>query len=444
VSGMKTQSPQAPDMVKTGLSPRERILAIASVAGLTLIFVLFHIISISSAVVAPGRVVVQGNPRPVQSLDGGIVNEIRVQNGDRVDAGEVLVRLDPTLLNITRDIVRGRLAELIARRARLEAEERQLDDVATPQITDMPLGLDVAALTRHLIGQREIFRSRRLVLAGQKAQLMERIQQYGAQISGIEAQTEAASAQVAFVTREVNNLQILYDQGLTPESRLLELQGRQAGLLGQIALYGSELAGARNSIRDAELKIVQGEREFNEQAVTQLREVTAQIDENTLELARVAETLARLDVRAPVAGVVHEIQAWASGGVVPPKETILTIIPVSGGLEFELRVPPESIDTVYVGQEARIRFPSFDQRSTPELTGRISVISPDSVTDRTTGRAFYRVEVVIARDELTRLGAAELIPGMPVEAFLRTGERSILSFLTKPLMDQISYTFREG
>jgi len=441
---MKTPAPQAPDMVKTGLGPRERILAIASVAGLTLIFVLFHIISISSAVVAPGRVVVQGNPRPVQSLDGGIVNEIRVQNGDRVGAGEVLVRLDPTLLNITRDIVRGRLAELIARRARLEAEERQLDDVGAPQIPDMPLGLDVAALTRHLIGQREIFRSRRLVLAGQKAQLMERIQQHGAQISGIEAQIGAANAQVVFVTREVDNLQTLYDQGLTPESRLLELQGRQAGLLGQIALYRSELAGARNSIRDAELKIVQGEREFHEAAVTQLREVTAQIDENTLELARVAETLARLDVRAPVAGVVHEIQAWASGGVVPPKETILTIIPVSEGLEFELRVPPESIDTVYVGQEARIRFPSFDQRSTPELTGTISVISPDSVSDRTTGRAFYRVEVVIAQSELVRLGAAELIPGMPVEAYLQTGERSILSFLTKPLMDQISYTFREG
>jgi len=273
---------------------------------------------------------------------------------------------------------------------------------------------------------------------------MERIQQHHAQITGIEAQIEAAQNQVKFITREVNNLQILHDQGLAPESRLLELQGRQAALLGQIALYRSELAGARNSIRDAELKIVQGEREFHEQAVTLLREVTAQIDENTLELARISETLARLDVRAPVGGVVHEIQDWAGGGMVPPKETILTIIPVSKGLEFELQVPPESIDSVYAGQEARIRFPSFDQRSTPELTGTISLISPDSVTDRATGRAFYRVEVRISQDELVRLGAAELIPGMPVEAFLQTGARSILSFLTKPLVDQISHTFRES
>lgn len=423
------------------MSHRERNFGLASVAALVLLFLLFQIISIGSAVIASGRVVVQGSPRPVQSLEGGLVSEIRVENGDVVAAGEVLVRLDPTLLTISRDIVRGRLAELVARRSRLEAEEQQLDDVLPP---DMPPQLEARALMQHLAGQREIFRSRRAVLASRKAQLSERVGQYEAQIAGIEAQIGATESQVVFVTREVTNLQILQKQGLAPESRLLDLQGRQAGLLGQIALYRSELAGAKNSIRDAELKIVQAEREFHQQVVTELREVTASIDENTLELARVDETLARLDVRAPVSGVVHEMQVWAGGGVVPPKGTILTIIPVSEGLEFELQVPPESIDPVYVGQVARIRFPSFDQRSTPELTGTISTISPDSVTDRATGRVFYRVGVSIAQEELVRLGAAELIPGMPVEAFLQTGERSILSFLVKPLVDQIGYTFREG
>lgn len=427
--------------VRTGLGRRERILGIASVASIVLLFVLFHLISIGSAVIAPGRVVVQGNPRPVQSLEGGIISEIHASNGDVVTAGEVLVRLDPTLLQITRDIVRGRLAELVARRARLEAEERQLESVATP---DMPPQLKLLALERHLVGQREIFRSRNLVLASRKAQLAERIQQHEAQISGIEAQIGATESQAEFVTRELTNLQILHEQGLALESRLLDLQGRQAALLGQIAVYRSELAGASNSIRDAELKIVQADREFHQQAVTELREVTAGIDENTLELARIAETLARLNIRAPVSGVVHEMQVWAGGGVVPPKETILTVIPVSDGLEFELQVAPEAIDTVYVGQVARIRFPSFDQRATPELSGTISTISPDSVTDRTTGRAFYRVEVSIAQDELVRLGEAELIPGMPVEAFLQTGERSVLSFLVKPFMDQLSHTFRES
>jgi HlyD family secretion protein len=429
------------NQVKTGLGPRERIIGLASVATLVVLFALFHFISISSAVVASGRVVVQGNPRPVQSLEGGLVDEIKVENGDTVAAGEVLVRLDPTLLTISRDIVRGRLAELIARRSRLEAEEQQLDDVLPP---DVPPQLEAQALVRHLAGQREIFNSRRSVLASRKAQLTERILQYEAQILGTEAQIEATESQIALVTREVTNLQILHDQGLAPERRLLELRGREAGLLGQIAQYRSELAGARNAIRDSELKIVQAEQEFHEQIVTTLREVTAKIDENTLEYARVTETLARLEIRAPVGGVVHEMQVWAGGGVVPPKETILTIIPVSGGLEFELQVPPESIDTVFVSQEARVRFPAFNQRSTPELTGVISSISPDSVTDRTTGQAFYRVKVSIPQDELIRLGSSELIPGMPVEAFLQTGERSILSFLIKPLVDQINHTFRES
>ena len=419
--------------VKIGLGPRERILGLVSVSALMLIFALFHFISIDSAVVASGRVAVQGNPRPVQSLEGGIVTEVRVQNGDKVAAGEILVRLDPTLLNISRDIIRGRLAELITRRARLEAEELQLSNVVFPEI---PPDLDEKALGRHVAGQREIFRSRQLVLASQKAQLLERIEQHHAQIEGIDAQIKATQSQVNFITREVTNLQILHDQGLTPESRLLELQGRQAALLGQIAQYQSELSAARNSVRDTELKIVQSDREFHEEAVTLAREVTAQIDENTLELARVNETLARLDVRAPVGGVVHEVQDWAGGGMVPPKETILTIIPVSKGREFELQVPPESIDSVYAGQAARIRFPSFDQRSTPELTGTISIISADSVTDQ--------AKVHIPPKELMRLKSAELIPGMPVEAFLQTGERSILSFLTKPLVDQITHTFRES
>jgi len=437
VNGMGAQN-----QVKTGLGRRERIFGLASAAALILLFGLFHVIAIGSAVIASGRVVVQGNPRPVQSLEGGIVNEIRVQNGDVVAAGEVLVRLDPTLLLISRDIVRGRLAELIARRSRLEAEEQQLGEV--PTLPTIPSLLEAQAFERHLVGQREVFRSRRLVLASQRAQLRERILQYESQISGIKAQIGATESQVEFVTREVTNLQILHNQGLAPESRLLDLQGRQAALLGQIAVHRSELAGARNSIRDAELKIVQAEREFHEQVVTELREVTANIDENTLELARVKETLARLNIRAPVSGVVHEMQVWAGGGLVPAKETILTVIPVSEGREFEVQVPPESIDTVYVGQTARIRFPSFDQRSTPELTGAISTISPDSVSDRATGRAFYRVEISIPQDELIRLGEANLIPGMPVEAFLQTGERSVLSFLIKPLMDQISHAFRES
>ncbi|TMV07246.1 HlyD family type I secretion periplasmic adaptor subunit [Ruegeria sediminis] len=427
--------------IKTGLDRRERFIAISGVAGLLLLVVLFKVITIGSAVIAPGEVVVQGKPRPVQSLDGGIVREIHVRNGDRVEAGQVVMRLDPKLSEINRDIVRGRLAELVARRARLEAERQGLE--AIPPVTDLT-HLDAEAVGRNMDGQAEAFRSRRAVVDSRKAQLKEQIEQHEDQSTGIEAQIEATENQVALIRKEVGNVETLFKQGLVPESRLLELQGRQAGLLGQIAVHRSELSRLRNAIQDAELKITQADQEFHDEVVSELREVNAGIDENRLELARLDEGLNRLDIRAPVGGVVHELQVWTTGGVVAPQETLLTVVPVSDGVEFEVEVAPDSIDIVHVGQSARVRFPAFDQRSTPELTGAVSNVSPDSVTDPVTDRQFYRVQVSLPPEELARLGSSALIPGMPVEAFLQTGERSVLSFLLKPLTDQLTHAFRES
>lgn len=427
--------------VRTGFSRAERIFAVTSIAALLLVFVVFHLVSIGSAVIAEGRVVVQGKPRPVQSLEAGGVHAIHIKNGDKVEAGQVLVELDPTLTEINRNIIRGRLAELIARQSRLDAEQQGLDTVELPQATD---GVDLAAIGRHLAGQRDIFRSRRAVLDSRKNQLRERIEQHGAEISGLEAQIEATESQIDFVSQEVGNLVVLSEKGLVPESRLLELQGRQAGLLGDVAQQRSELERVRNAIRDATLKMLQTDQEFHEEVATELRDVTAQVDENRLELARISETLSRLDVRAPVGGIVHELQVWTVGSVVSPQETLLTVVPVSDGVEFELRVQPDAIDTVRVGQPTRLRFPAFDQRSTPELNGAISGISPDAVEDPATGQVFYRVIVGLPETEIDRIGASKLIPGMPLEAFLQTGERSVLNFLVKPLVDQFSHAFRES
>lgn len=427
--------------IKTGLDRRERLIGVASVAGLLLLVGLFHVITIGGAVIATGQVMVQGKPRPVQSLEGGVVRALHVRNGDSVAAGDVLIELDPTITEINRDIVLGRLAELITRRSRLEAEEQGLPDVVPP---DLPPQLDRRTAEKHLAGQRELFRSRRSVLETRKAQLQERTRQQEAQIEGIEAQIEATRTQAGFVDHEVRNLMTLREQGLVPESRLLELQGRQAALWGQIALHRSELVRTRNAIRDARLEVVQTEREFHEKVVTELREVSAKIEENRLELARIESTLARLDVRAPVAGIVHEMQVWTAGGVIAPKETLLTVIPVADGVDFEVHVAPDAIDTIHLGQKARVRFPAFDRRSTPELSGAISLISPDAIRDPATGRTFYRINLTLARAELDRLGGLDLVPGMPIEAFLQTKERSVLNFLVKPFTDQLSHAFREG
>lgn len=427
--------------LRTGLTRRERGVGLISGFGLVLLFALFHFISIESAVIAQGQVVVQGKPRPVQTLEGGIVSQVHVRDGDTVAAGQVVVQLDASLAGINRDIVRNRLAELIAQRTRLEAERKQLDRFPPVHLNGP---LTAGEVSTHLAVQQELFQSRREVLQNEQAQLKERVEQHEAQITGLEAQVEATENQIDLITREVGNLEKLFAQGLVPESRLLELQGRRAGLVGQVALHRSEVLRMRNAIRDAELEAQQTGREFRETVVSELRDVMAGISENTLELARHEELLQQVDIRTPVSGIVHELQVWTSGGVVSPQATLMTVIPVSDGVEFEVKIAPDAIDTVHLGQKARIRFPSFDQRSTPELTGTISNVSPDSVADPKTGASFYRVDVSLPEEELTRLGAADLIPGMPVEAFLRTGDRSILSFLIKPLADQLSYAFREG
>ncbi|WP_299356602.1 HlyD family type I secretion periplasmic adaptor subunit [uncultured Shimia sp.] len=427
--------------VKTELSYGERRGGFIGFLALFAIFALFYFIKIDSAVIAQGQVLVQGKPRPVQSLEGGVVRDIKVNNGDRVEAGQVVVQLDPALAEINRDIMRGRLAELIAREVRLDTERRQLDTFPPLQVGSY---VDTGAVKKHLSGQQELFQSRRAVLESQYAQLKELKLQHEAQIKGLEAQIVASQQQSAFITREVKNLETLLAQGLVPESRLLELQGRKAGILGQIALHQSEISRMRNSIRDADLEITQTEREFREKVITEQRDVAAKISENLLELARTEAQMKQLEIRSPVTGIVHEMQIWTSGGVIPPLETLMSVVPISQGVDFEVQVPPDAIDTVYLGQEARVRFPAFDQRSTPELTGSISGVSPDSVTDPSTGRSFYRVNVALSDTELERLGEAELLPGMPVEVFLQTGNQSILSYLLNPLMDQLSYTFRES
>ena len=271
---------------KTYLSTGERRLGALSLICLALIFGLFHIITIDSAIIAQGQVVVQGKPRPVQSLEGGVVSDIRVRDGDEVTAGQVVVQLDPTLALINREIIRGRLAELVAREIRIEAELEQSDRFP-PLIVESHL--DAETVRKHLSGQYELFKSRRAVLENQNGQLNERKLQYEAQIRGLEAQIQAGQEQVDLITREVGNLEALFKQGLVQESRLLELQGRKAGLLGQMALHQSEVARMRNSIRDAELKITQTEREFREEVVAESREVSTKINENMLELARTVE-----------------------------------------------------------------------------------------------------------------------------------------------------------
>jgi HlyD family secretion protein len=430
----------APLVLRTSLAAPVRIGILASVALFAICVWWMAVTMISGAIIAPGQAVVRGQPKVVQSLDGGVVAEILAKDGDVVVAGQPLLRLDPSLLEIRLEIYRNRLAEIVAREARLEAEYVGATEVtfpaATPHLGDI-------ALERHEAGQREIFIARAEVLAGRKEQLAERIAQFGNQISGVEGRIAATEDQLAYFETELEGVRVLNEQGLTRGSQLLELQRSQAELLGRLSEAQAELARIRNSIRDTELEILQADRQFKEEVVTELRQVTAEREELTLEIVSLDKQLERIEILSPAAGVVHEMQVTTVGGVVSPEATILEIVPTSAGVDYELRVEPRSIDQVFVGQRARVVFPAFDMRTAPEIFGTVSTISPTTIEDPVMQQSFFRVGLTLPPDQIALLGNVEMIPGMPVEAFLQTGDRSVFDYLVKPLDDQIRRAFRE-
>ncbi|WP_114285823.1 HlyD family type I secretion periplasmic adaptor subunit [Candidatus Halocynthiibacter alkanivorans] len=426
---------------KTNLTGVARLGIFASLCMLLILFALLNLTMISGAVIASGQTAVRGKPKVVQSLDGGVVDQIFVTDGDVVAAGDVLLRFDPTLLRINLDIYQSRLAEIIARQSRLEAEYLNQDEITFPAPTAT---LNPEALARDIAGQYEIFQARRDVLAGGKEQLQERILQFNNQIAGVEGLIVSKQTQLEFVQSELTNVLALKQRGLALESKVLALQRDEADLLGQLVGHRSELARIRNSIRDSELEILQTERQFREQVVTELREVTAKHEEIVLEIVTAEKQLERIDVLAPVEGVVHEMQVFTVGGVVAPEGVILSVVPLTEGVVLELRVDPKSVDEIFVGQRAKILFPAFNLRVSPDVFGALDSISPTSITDPATGVSYYRITLTVPEEQMALLGDVDLIPGMPIEAFLLTGERSVMNYLTKPLMDQLQRAFRDG
>jgi HlyD family secretion protein len=407
--------------LKTDLSGAGRFGILAGLVLLTLVFGWAYFTPISGAVIASGAAVVRGNPKIVQSLDGGIVDEIRVADGDLVRANDVLLRLDPTLLQINLEMYRNRLAETRAEISRLRAEQASgtalVFDYDTTYLEGVPLG----AINT---GQREIFEARREVMKGRKDQLDEKVAQFYNQISGVEGLIIAKREQLSFIEKELVDVSALHAEGLAREGQMLELQRSRARLLGEISEHQSELARIRNSIRDTQLEILQSERQFKEQVVTDLRKKVMEGEELLLQIVTARKQLDRIEILSPVDG-------------------ILQVIPVSEGVDFEVKVDPKAIDQVVHGQRAKVVFTTFNTRTAPEIFGTVSGISPSSVLDPLTGQSFYRVTLAIDRQELARLDGHEILPGMPIEAFLQTGERTVLSYLTRPLSDQLRRAFRD-
>lgn len=396
---------------------------------------------ISGAVVAQGQVVVQGKAQMVQSLDGGIVEQIAVKNGDRVTQGQLLARLDPTLVALNLDVARNRLADLLALQARLQSEHLGL---TAPRFDYPPLPFTLPDTQSQEEGQRQIFAARAAVLSGQRDRLEETEQEFTHQIAGSDGQIAALNDQIAVVAKEMENQRQLLAKGLTRQSQLVEMQRAHAGLLGQLAALEAERARLQTARRDSALETLQGERSFREQVVTDLNDTTAKVDELKLEIVTRQAQLDRVELRAPTDGIVHEMQVATVGGVVVPGATMMEIIPIGQGVDFELRVDPHAIDQVHVGQSAEVVITSLDPRATPRLIGTVVSVPPAATAEPQSGKSFYRIGLSIPAAEIARLGKdVALIPGMPIDAYLQTSDRSVLTYLLHPLTSQLRRAFRE-
>ncbi len=397
---------------------------------------------ISGAVIAPGALVVDSNVKKVQHPTGGIVGELRVRDGDRVKAGDILVRLDDTVTSANLAIVTKGLDELTARKARLEAERDGQESLTFP---DELLKRASDPLVAHVIeGERKLFELRRSARMGQKAQLRQRIEQLGEQTNGLTLQERAKAQEIVLIQRELQGARDLWKKNLMPITKLTSLEREATRVEGERGQLVASVAQSRDKISETELQIIQIDRDLASEVGTDLRESDAKIGELVERKVAAEDQLKRLDIRAPQDGTVHQLTVHTVGGVIAAGgEAIMLIVPDGDSLAVEAKVAPQDIDQLRLGQVARLRFSAFSQRTTPEIDGTVSRVSADVTTDQRTGQSYYTVKIALAAEEIARLGEVKLVPGMPVEAFIQTGERNVLSYLVKPLSDQIARAFRE-
>ncbi|RLK07495.1 HlyD family secretion protein [Ruegeria conchae] len=397
---------------------------------------------LAGAIISQGVIEVQSNRQVIEHPDGGVVGEIFVRDGDSVTEGELMLRLDDTFLASETTIVESQLFELLARKARLEAERDGADIDALAQSlqelkSNETIGDDLLA------GQQRLFNARLDTLTQQIDQLGKQKVQIGNEIEGTQAQLTSLNTQVGLIRTELEDQQGLLQRGLTQASRVSALQREEANLTGQIGRLESTIARLKGQIATTEIQIVELQATRREEAITELRDVQSRAVELAERRLALTERLSRLDIRAPVAGTVYDSQVFAIQSVIQPGEPMMYVVPQDTPLLVAARVDALHVDQLHRGQDVALRFPAFNQRDTPEIEGHVVNVSADTFTDETSGFTFYRAEVVPDEGQLDRLNGQELLPGMPVEAMIKTDERTPLSYLIKPLADYFYRAFRE-
>ncbi len=397
---------------------------------------------IVGAVVASGSLVVDSNVKKVQHPTGGVVGELRVRDGDRVKAGDVLIRLDDTQTRANLAIITKALDEYAAQQARNEAERDGATNVVFP--AELLSRISDPEVARVVEGEQRLFEIRRSAREGQMAQLKERVSQLREQIQGLDEQVVAKGREIEFVNEELIGVRELWRKNLVQLTRVTSLERDGARLEGERGALISNIAQTRGKITETELQVLQVGQDLRSEVGKNLADIRGHTSEYVEKKVAAEDQLRRIDIRAPQDGIVHQLTAHTVGGVISPQgDPIMLIVPETDLLSAEVRIAPQDIDQVHIGQRAVMRFSAFSQRTTPELNGEVTRISADVTQDAKTGNSFYTLRINAPDSELARLNGLRLLPGMPVESFIQTGERTVITYLTKPLWDQVHKAWRE-
>jgi HlyD family secretion protein len=429
-------------------SIHQQVLRRSSIAGVAMIALFGGTVglwagttTLSGAVIAGGQFVVDTSIKKVQHATGGIVGELKVRDGDRVQAGDLLVRLDETLTRANLQVVSKQLDEYLGRQVRLEAERDGASEIQLPP--EFAHRLAEPAIQKIVNSERTLFEARRAAREAQKDQLKKRIAQSRDEISGLRAQQDAKAREAALIVEELKGVRELYQKNLVQLPRLNALERDAASIEGQRGQLVAGVAQAESRIAETSFQIIQIDEQMRAEAMQELRDIQGKVAEYTERRVAAEDQLKRVDIRAPSPGYVHQLAVHTVGGVISPAEPVMYIVPVNESLDLEARVLPNEIDQVVIGQAATVRVHASNQRTTPDLHGSVTRISADISRDQQTGTPFYTIRVGLPPEEIKRLGQLKLIAGMQAEVFVQVNERTPFEYFFKPMQEQIGRAFRE-
>jgi epimerase transport system membrane fusion protein len=418
------------------------------IAGILLLLVAFGgfglwaaLAPIDGAAVASGVVAVESARKTIQHLDGGTVSEILVREGDRVAAGDIIIRLDDTQASAQLEIARGQYLSLRAQESRLVAER---DDLPKIQFPDDLLSMKEDARIREAItGEERVFDARRKALNGERQVLQQRRDQLEQQILGLTALATSKEKRINLYQEEIDGLNKLFAKGLGDKSRLLEWERLSAELEGERGQHQSDIASAKVQIGETEIQAAQLKRKFTSEVVTELRDIETKLADLRERMRALQQTLERTIIKAPVAGAVMGTSIHTIGGVIRPGERLLDIIPENESFIVEAQVQPMDVDRISPGLEADLHMSAFNSRTTPVISGKVLTVSADRLIDQATNRPYYLARIQVTPEGMDKLEGRPLQAGMPVEAMIKTGERTFFDYLIRPFTDRLARAFRE-